>query len=291
MAQLGVTDLRLVQKWFMNEMSQYVHEHGRTSMAWADRLSLGIPEGQIVHGWHAGELEEAVAKGFRAVHSQHEYTYFDYGQGPGDTAFGGNALDIAKVYSFDPVQDLTPEQAKLVLGTQAQLWTELVVDDDVFEKTFPRILAFAEVGWTPQKKRDGTEFTKRLEAFLPRLDAMGIAYFKPAERIGTWNPEMMSQTWKDLEWNITAKLSEPGTLFVELLYQGGEHATEIQSVTLLEDGREISRDEHKGITGANNRYNVYRLQVGTIKAGSVYILRACMQSSGGTDSRGDILLR
>jgi hexosaminidase len=179
MAQLGVTDTRLLQKWFMNRMNQFVREHGRTSVAWADRLNLGIPEGQIVHGWHAGELEQAVAKGFRAINSQHDYTYFDYGQGPGDTSFGGASLTVARVYALDPIRGLSRDQARLVLGTQAQLWTELVTDDRVFVKTFPRILALAEVAWTPQEKRDGKEFARRLHAFLPRLDATGIPYFKP----------------------------------------------------------------------------------------------------------------
>lgn len=292
MRELGITDPRLMQKWFMARMNRFVRQHGRVSMAWADRLSLGMPEGQIVHGWHAGELEEAVAKGFRAVQSQHDFTYFDYGQGLGDTAFGGNSLDTAKVYAFDPVQGLTLEESRLVLGPQAQLWTELVTDELVFEKTFPRILALAEVGWTPQDKRDGAEFATRLQSFLPRLDALGIPRFMPPVLIGTWTSEMMSPTWKDLEWNVTAKISKAGPLVVEVLYQKGAHAVEIQSVTLLEDGREISRDEHNGITGAHRRANVYQLRVTAPKPGAVYTLRARMQgSSGGTDSHGVVLLR
>ena len=137
MAELGITDPRQLQKWFMNTMNRFVRDHGRTSMAWADRLSLGIPEGQIVHGWHSGEVEEAVAKGFQAVQSDAAYTYFDYGQGPGDTMFGGAGLTVQRVYALDPVSGLTPDQARLVLGTQAQLWTELVADERVFPKTFP----------------------------------------------------------------------------------------------------------------------------------------------------------
>jgi hexosaminidase len=289
MAQLGITDPRLMQKWFMHKMNRFVREHGHTSVAWADRLSLGIPEAQIVHGWHAGELEEAVAKGFRAIQSQHDYTYFDYGQGSGDSSFGGASLTTARVYAFDPVRGLTLEQGKLVLGPQAQLWTELVTDDRVFVKTFPRILALAEVGWTPQEKRDGTEFARRLQAFLLRLDALGIPCFKPAVRLGTWAPEAMSETWKDLEWNITAEVKEPGMLDVALVYQHGQHALQIQSVTLLEDGRETSRDEHLGLTGAVHEKNTYRLQVGATKAGATYTLRARIRTNGGTDSHGDVL--
>jgi len=290
MAQLGITDPRLMQKWFMHKMNGFVREHRHTSVAWADRLSLGIPEGQIVHGWHAGELEEAVAKGFRTIQSQHDYTYFDYGQGPGDTCFGGAALDLARVYALDPVRGLTPEQARLVLGPQAALWTELVTDDRVFVKTFPRILALAEVGWTPQAKRDGAEFARRLQAFLPRLDALGIPWFKPAIVLGTWAPEALSETWKDLEWNITAALKQPGPLDVALMYQRGQHALQVQSVALLEEGQEIGRDEHLGLTGAVHEKNIYHFRVPATKAGASYTLRARVRCSGGTDSYGSVLV-
>jgi hexosaminidase len=290
MAQQGITDPRLLQKWFMHKMNRFVREHGRTSVAWADRLKLGIPEGQIVHGWHAGELEEAVAKGFRAVNSQHDYTYFDYGQGPGDSSFGGASLTLERVYSFDPVRGLAPEQARLVLGVQGQLWTELVTDDRVFIKTFPRILALAEVGWTPQARRDAKEFANRLKAFFPRLDALGIPWFKPAVVLGTWAPGAMSSDWKDLEWDITKKVTKSGPLDVELRYQRGKHAMQIQSVVLLENGREIARDVHNGLTGAVHEGNTYHLQFSARKAGATCTLRARIRSDGG-DSHGLVLLR
>lgn len=290
MKQIGLTDPRLLQKWFMEKMNLFVREQGRTSIAWADRLQLGIPKAQIVHGWHAGELEEAVAKGFKAIQSQHEYTYFDYGQGVGDSFYGSIPVDTARVYDLNPVKGLTPEQSKLVLGTQAQLWTERVTDDRVFVKTFPRILALAEVGWTPQEKRDGTEFARRLQAFLPRLDALGIPYFKPSVRLGNWTPETMSETWKDWDLNVTAHIKQAGSMDVALIYQRGQHGLQIQSVALLENDREIDRDEHLGSTGASHEKNTYHLRIAAVKAGATYTLRTRIRTTGGTDSYGDVLL-
>ena len=144
---------------------------------------------------------------------------------------------------------------------------------------------------SPQEKRDGAEFARRLQAFLPQLDALGIPYFKPAVLLGSWTPEVISQTWKDLEWNITAEVKKPGALTVELMYQKGQHAIEIQSVTLLDDGREIGRDDHNGLTGAIHRENTYRLRVPATKTGATYLLRARIRGQGGTDSHGVILLR
>lgn len=291
MVSLGLADARLMQKWFMDKMNRFVREQGRTSVAWADRLELGIPEGQIVHDWHAGELEQAVAKGHRVICSQHDYTYLDYGQGPGDSAFGSASLTVQRVYELDPVRGATPEQAKLVLGPQAQLWTELVTDKGVFAKTFPRMLALAEVGWTPQQMRNWGEFAGRMEAFLPRLDAMGIPYFAPGVQIGTWAPAEMSESWKDLEWNMAGKIKKPGELNIGMMYQKGEHGLEIESVALLEDGHEISRDAHLGFTGAGNTKNMYQLRVPKLKKDAAYTIRARVRSKGGTDSTGVVLFQ
>ena len=99
----------------------------------------------------------------------------------------------------------------------------------------------------------------------------------------------MSETWKDLGWTITAEVKQPGPLDVALVYQHGQHALQIQSVTLIEDGREIGRDEHVGVTGAAHEKNTYHLRIAAIKTGSTYTLRAHIRSNGGTDSYGDVL--
>jgi hypothetical protein len=74
------------------------------------------------------------------------------------------------------------------------------------------------------------------------------------------------------------------------VYQHGQHALQIQSVTLIEDGREIGRDEHLGLTGAVHEKNTYHLRVAATKAGTTYTLRARIRTNGGTDSHGEVLL-
>ncbi len=176
MKELGTDNPRLLQKWFMNEVAALVRAQGRTSVAWADHLELGVPEGQIVHGWHGEESEYAVRHGFRTINSDHVFTYLDYPQDPAEPKFDWmRSLSLKECYAFDPDSaGETPEQKQLILGTEAHLWTEIVEQNRVQEKTFPRFLAVAEVAWTPQEGRDYSEFLPRLKAFLPRLEAMGI---------------------------------------------------------------------------------------------------------------------
>lgn len=180
MRELGTDNPRLLQKWFMDKVAGLVRGHGRTSVAWADHLELGIPEGQIVHGWHhRRESEYAVRHGYQTINSTHDYTYLDYPQDPADSSLDWMpSLSVKTCYAFDPDSaGETLEQKRLVLGTEAHLWTEIVGQDRVEEKTFPRLLALAEVAWTPQAQRDYAEFLPRLEAFLPQLKAMGVASY------------------------------------------------------------------------------------------------------------------
>lgn len=161
----GLPSTRLLQKAFMAEMTAHVHRAGRRTIAWADHQELGWPEGQIVEGWHRGESEYAIAHGLPTVHALHEHTYFDYPNGPADPIRADWMPDLptSHVYAFDPVPaGVTPDQAALVLGSEACLWTENVPESLVWAKTFPRLSAFAEVVWSPQAARQWPEFQARL---------------------------------------------------------------------------------------------------------------------------------
>jgi len=83
------------------------------------------------------------------------------------------------VYDFDPVPaDLTTGQERLILGSEACLWTERLNRTDWVEiMTFPRLCALAEVDWSPKPSRNWDQFVQRMETHRQRLEAADIAYF------------------------------------------------------------------------------------------------------------------
>ena len=176
----GLENEFMLQKWFMQKMADFVHAAGRESIAWAERQELGWPAGQVVQGWHPGESDKALAQGLRTVNSNDGFVYFDYPISPDDPmqAKWMPQLPLQKVYSFDPVPAGTdPGRAALVLGSEACLWTENIPQEKVFEKTFPRLLAFSEAVWSPAAARDWDCFRARAAAHSLLLDAMGISHF------------------------------------------------------------------------------------------------------------------
>jgi hexosaminidase len=112
------------------------------------------------------------------------YTYLDYYQSDDQAseppAIGGcNTLDT--VYEFDPVPaELSPEQAKHVLGAQGQLWAEFIDTEQHLDyMAFPRASALAEALWTNQESRDYDDFTNRLPSLLQRLEKWNVNYRNP----------------------------------------------------------------------------------------------------------------
>jgi hypothetical protein len=120
------------------------------------------------------------------------HTYFDMKESRLDT-FGhwwAGIVPLSKVYAFDPLaRDGLSEEAKArVLGVHGCLWTSQFRDDRTVEqsadyRTWPRLCALAEVGWTAREHRDLADFEARLgRTHLQRLAALGIGYRMPEAR-------------------------------------------------------------------------------------------------------------
>jgi len=112
-----------------------------------------------------------------------------------------------------------------------------------------------------------------------------------ASWIGRWRPAEMSVTWKPMQWDVTERIKSAGRYGVTFCYTKGRHRLDIQWAALLEDGKEVSRDAHHGMTGGRSRANTYTLDLAGLRPGSRYVLQASVRSDGGTDSSGEIRLR
>lgn len=102
------------------------------------------------------------------------HCYFDYyqSQSPDEPLAIGGYLPLEKVYNYEPVpEELSPEEARHILGAQGNLWTEYIPDTRQVEyMAFPRALALAELLWSPLSAKDFSDFQDRLARYLPRLD-------------------------------------------------------------------------------------------------------------------------
>ncbi|MFF8290284.1 beta-N-acetylhexosaminidase [Streptomyces sp. NPDC016309] len=157
--------------------------------AGGETTSLGLAPGAAVSSWrgYAGGIAAAEA-GHDVVMCPEQHVYLDHRQdeGPDEPVPIGYVRTLEDVYRFEPVPPgLSPEAAAHVIGTQANVWSE-VLDSRarVDYQVFPRLAAFAEVAWSTRlpadpAARDFADFARRMTVHYRRLDALGVGYRPP----------------------------------------------------------------------------------------------------------------
>lgn len=180
----GLKDEHALQGWFMRRVEKFVNARGRTMIGWDEILDGDPNRSAVVMSWRgmAGGIK-AAQLGHDVIMSPVDYAYLDYCQGDPkrEPLCIGNFLPLRKVYGFEPVPDtLTAEQARHILGGQANLWTEyLKTPRDMEYMLWPRALAMSEVLWSPKEARDWAAFQQRLGPQLAALDRMDVNYRVP----------------------------------------------------------------------------------------------------------------
>ncbi len=274
-----------LQSWFIGRMARFIEGKGRKVIGWDEIMEGGLAEGAAVMSWRGVKPgNEALQAGHSVVFSPTSHCYLDYTH---------KVTPLEKIYAFDPAgAGPATDEAGRILGVQANMWTHIAVKEkDVDSQVFPRLIALAEAAWSPPARRNEEDFLRRMKRHLPRLELLGVNVFDPGVRLGRWNPGQVLESYTPMEWTVTGMLDRPGILEVIFQYEGGAHRLGIEWVALIEDGREISRDTHYGMTGAKDENNVYQVRAGKIRKGARYLIRASVRSEGGTDSSGSLWLK
>ena len=199
-AALGLDDPAQLHGWFLRQMYDHVAANGRRAVCWDEsgHAAGPLPSGMVLTAWRDPEHGmRSVARGHQVVMAPHLSTYFDYPEtldghsshasDAGLDGGGGTAewvTTLADVHSFDPlagglpVVDFDSGDGPGVLGTQAQLWTELASGPAQVEALlYPRLCALAEVAWSTGRgpgSRDFADFRSRLRLHEQRLAALGV---------------------------------------------------------------------------------------------------------------------
>ena len=185
MKEKGLHDVEQLQSYFIKRMEKFINEHDRKLVGWDEILEGGLAPDATVMSWRGvkGGVE-AAKQGHDVVMTPGTHCYFDHYQGPQNEeplAWGGYS-PLSKVYTFDPIVDeMTEEEAKHVLGGQANLWSEQIPTESHSQyMIFPRLAALAETVWSPKELRDWNDFSGRITTMFKRYEYLGINYAKSA---------------------------------------------------------------------------------------------------------------
>lgn len=186
----GLKDEHELQSYFIQKIEKFVNSKGREIIGWDEILEGGLAPNAAVMSWRGTEGGIAAAKQKHfVVMTPGSHCYFDYYQGEPKNeplAIGGY-IPVEKVYSFNPTpKELNQEEAKYILGAQANVWTEYMEDAQKVEyMVFPRIMALSEVLWGTSNPEKYTNFQNRMIQQFPALDKKGINYSKAIFEITT----------------------------------------------------------------------------------------------------------
>ncbi|MFI5342743.1 MAG: beta-N-acetylhexosaminidase [Chlamydiales bacterium] len=164
----GLRDENELQSYFITRIEKFLNSKQRQIIGWDEILEGGIAPNAVVMSWRGEEGGiKAALLGHYAIMTPTSALYFDYYQSTTQTTPlpVGKYLPLQKVYDYDPVpKTLTEEQAKFILGAQANVWTEyLKTPEDVEYMIFPRVAALAEIVWTPASEKNYSNFSSRLK--------------------------------------------------------------------------------------------------------------------------------
>lgn len=184
MVREGLKSPADVQIWFTNKISEFIASKGRRMMGWNEIMGGKVHEnidekettvkekldqGTIVHFWRGTTdmITNAASKGYDLVNSYHIYTYLDYDY---------KEIPVQKAYEFNPIPEgLDPKYNKHVLGSGCQMWSEFIPEvTDMQKKIYPRLAAYAEVGWTDLSRKDYTYFKNTMKLIEAHWKAEGV---------------------------------------------------------------------------------------------------------------------
>ncbi len=182
----------LMQADFTARMQRVLAAHHKTTVGWDEVIGAPVPNSVVVQVWRSSKwTARAAAAGHPVIVSAGYYldllepSVTHYAIDPLDPRAVGQSPDLveamrAKIgdkadgFARDPAASLSPAQAAHVLGAEAPLWTEIVSDEMLDARLWPRAAALAERFWSPPERRDAQALVARLEPVLDRLDLEGL---------------------------------------------------------------------------------------------------------------------
>lgn len=187
--KLGITTRDRSENWKLQKyMFDRVIAHlrdklGKTPMFWYETDFKEIQPGCITFAWRNGLTKTAIdaarANKAKIMLCPGEHCYFDYPMDRGDLPevnWGMPVTSLKRVYDLDPAWGQGDEfERNYLFGVTGTLWSECMPQPErIYYQAFPRAMALAEVGWTPQARRYYDHFLRRLQ--LVQADQLRRGY-------------------------------------------------------------------------------------------------------------------
>ncbi|MEV4329525.1 beta-N-acetylhexosaminidase [Streptomyces sp. NPDC049597] len=177
---------------FMNRVQPVVAKYGKTVIGWHQLTGATPAEGALAQYWgldgtsaaEKAQVARAAQNGTRLILSPADRIYLDMKYDK-DTELGlswAGYVEVRRSYDWDPGAYLRGVPESAIAGVEAPLWTETIsTNAHIDHMAFPRLPGVAELGWSPAATHDWDDYRLRLAAQGPRMEALGIDYYRSAQ--------------------------------------------------------------------------------------------------------------
>lgn len=164
--------------YFVGRVASIAKKYGKTPIGWDPiDTSPSIDSSVVLQNWQDSN-NAARQKNMNIIISIAKKAYLDMKYDE-TTQYGLNwagYIPVETAYTWDPT-DYAPKN--LVLGVESPLWTENIPDEKAMDyMIYPRLLGYAEIGWTPKTERNWAEYKNRLKSQEERMRNQGINFYK-----------------------------------------------------------------------------------------------------------------
>ncbi len=170
-------DMNEVQSYFVKRVEKIIQSKGKRMIGWDEILEGGLAANATVMSWRGTQGGiEATKLGHEVIMTPNSNVYLDLYQGDPLTEPPTYAtVRLHQSYQFEPVPEGV--DPKLILGGQANLWTERITTTRSLQyMAYPRALAISESLWSPKGNKNWSAFVKKTEKHFERFDAAEIKY-------------------------------------------------------------------------------------------------------------------
>jgi hexosaminidase len=172
-----------LQSYFITRVEKFLNSKGRQIIGWDEILEGGLAPNATVMSWRGivGGIQ-AAKSGHKVIMSPNSHLYFDHYQFQSPTEPYAICCfsPVEKVYNYEPIPaELNETEAKYVIGTQANLWTEYIASEKHAEyMLLPRLAALSEVQWTAPAQKNYSDFLIRLPFLADIYQKRGYNFAK-----------------------------------------------------------------------------------------------------------------
>ena len=168
--------------YFVNRVNDIVKSHGKQLVGWDEVVQAELADDAVAQHWATVKNAEiAKEKGLKIILSPAKKAYLDMKYDT-STELGlkwAGLIEVDTGYLWTPSSYVKGVGNENILGVEAPLWSETITNMDEIEfLAFPRLLGYAEIGWTQDSLRSWNNYKLRLAAHGPRMEAKGINFYR-----------------------------------------------------------------------------------------------------------------